>query len=72
MTEDEQSVSTQLAPRSPNQALMALEALERSVDGYSGKILVRLPRSLHKRLALAAEIEGVSLNQYILYKLSSP
>ena len=32
---------------------------------YSGKFIVRLPVSLHERLALAAEREGVSLNQYV-------
>ena len=32
---------------------------------YSGKFLVRVPRSLHRRLAEAAEQEGVSLNQYV-------
>ncbi|GLY12230.1 type II toxin-antitoxin system HicB family antitoxin [Pseudobacillus badius] len=37
---------------------------------YSGKFLVRLPKSLHKQLALQAEAEGVSLNQYAVYKLS--
>jgi predicted RNase H-like HicB family nuclease len=33
--------------------------------GYSGKFIVRLPVSLHERLALAAEREGVSLNQHV-------
>jgi predicted RNase H-like HicB family nuclease len=39
-------------------------------DKYSGKFVVRLPKSLHRRLAIEAEKEGVSLNQYTLYKLS--
>jgi len=39
-------------------------------DKYSGKFVVRLPKSLHYRLAMEAEKEGVSLNQYTLYKLS--
>ena len=38
---------------------------------YSGKFMVRLPKSLHARLVIEAEREGVSLNQYALYKLSS-
>lgn len=38
--------------------------------GFSGKFLLRLPKSLHHRLVLEAEKEGVSLNQYALYKLS--
>ena len=39
-------------------------------DKYSGKFVVRLPKTLHRRLAAEAEREGVSLNQYSLYKLS--
>jgi len=40
-------------------------------DGkYSGKFVLRLPKSLHKHLAIEAEKEGVSLNQYALYKLA--
>jgi predicted RNase H-like HicB family nuclease len=39
-------------------------------DKYSGKFVVRLPKTLHRRLAIEAEKEGVSLNQYTLYKLS--
>ncbi|MDR3332418.1 MAG: toxin-antitoxin system HicB family antitoxin [Synergistaceae bacterium] len=37
---------------------------------FSGKFVLRLPKTLHARLALEAEKEGVSLNQYALYKLS--
>ena len=40
-------------------------------DKYSGKFVVRLPKSLHARLAIEAAKEGVSLNQYTLYKLSN-
>ncbi len=40
------------------------------VDDYSGKFVVRIPKSLHQSLALEAQREGVSLNQYALYKLS--
>ena len=39
-------------------------------ENYSGKFVVRLPKSLHFKLAMEAEKEGVSLNQYALYKLS--
>lgn len=39
-------------------------------EKYSGKFVVRLPRTLHRRLASEAEKEGVSLNQYTVYKLS--
>jgi predicted RNase H-like HicB family nuclease len=37
---------------------------------YSGKFVLRIPKSLHANLAMEAEQEGVSLNQYALYKLS--
>ena len=47
-----------------------LETVKRELDGYSGKIVLRIPRSLHKSLKEAAQIEGVSLNQYMLYKLA--
>ena len=38
---------------------------------YSGKFVVRLPKTLHRRLAIEAEKEGISLNQYALYKLAN-
>lgn len=41
-----------------------------AVSKYSGKFVVRLPKSLHQRLAIEARQEGVSLNQLALYKLS--
>ena len=37
---------------------------------YSGKFVVRLPKTLHKLLSKRAKEEGVSLNQYALYKLA--
>ena len=39
-------------------------------DNFSGKFIVRIPKSLHYKLSVEAEQEGVSLNQYALYKLS--
>jgi len=39
-------------------------------EKYSGKFVVRLPKSLHAKLAMEAEKEGVSLNQHALYKLA--
>lgn len=42
----------------------------KDLESYSGKFNLRLPKSLHKRLANEAAQEGVSLNQYALYKLS--
>ena len=38
---------------------------------YSGKFVLRLPKILHAHLAMEAEKEGVSLNQYVLYRLST-
>lgn len=37
---------------------------------YSGRILVRVSRSLHRELVLAANEEGVSLNQFISIQLA--
>lgn len=37
---------------------------------FGGRILLRLPKSLHRQLAITAEREGVSLNQFIVYALS--
>jgi antitoxin HicB len=37
---------------------------------YSGKFVVRVPRSLHRELVQTAEREGVSLNQFINVALS--
>ena len=42
-----------------------------NTQNYSGKFNVRLPKSLHQRLAVEAEKEGVSLNQLVLYKLAN-
>ena len=37
-----------------------------SLDLPSGKVLVRMPKGLHRRAALCAEREDVSLNQFIV------
>jgi antitoxin HicB len=37
----------------------------RAEEEYSGKFVVRVPRSLHRELVATADREGVSLNQYI-------
>lgn len=39
--------------------------LPRMEEDYSGKFVVRVPKSLHRRLVIEAEREGVSLNQFI-------
>jgi hypothetical protein len=40
-------------------------------DGHSGRLLLRMPQSLHGELARAAEREHVSLNAYIIAALSA-
>ena len=40
-------------------------------EKYSGRLLLKMPKSLHQRLVQNAEAEGASLNQYILALLSS-
>jgi hypothetical protein len=37
---------------------------------YSGKFIVRVPKSLHRQLDRLADREGVSLNQYLVSELS--
>lgn len=37
---------------------------------FSGNYLLRMQRSLHKALALHADLEGVSINQYVVSALS--
>ncbi|MBQ9413128.1 MAG: toxin-antitoxin system HicB family antitoxin [Oscillospiraceae bacterium] len=47
-----------------------LEDFKRDLEEFSGKFVLRIPRSLHRSLKEAADREGVSLNQYVLYKLA--
>ena len=42
----------------------------KDLEDYSGKFVVRIPKTLHRRLTVEADQEGVSLNQLALYKLS--
>ena len=39
-------------------------------EDYSGKLNIRIPRSLHRALTEKAREEKVSLNQYISYQLA--
>lgn len=41
-----------------------------NTEEYSGKFVVRIPKTLHQRLIIEAKNEGVSLNQYAMYKLA--
>ena len=41
-----------------------------SLEKYSGQFKLRIPRSLHRRLAEHSQKEGISMNQYCVYLLS--
>lgn len=41
-----------------------------SLDQYSGQYRLRMPKSLHRSLAVHSKQEGVSMNQYCVYLLS--
>lgn len=66
----EETASLAAAEAEDNGSTVSLEAFKQELEDYSGKLVLRIPRSLHKALKEAAEAEGVSLNQYMLYKLS--
>jgi predicted HicB family RNase H-like nuclease len=51
-------------------ALPEPPATKAPAEDFSGRILVRLPKSVHASLAQEAQLEGVSLNQLIVAKLS--
>jgi len=44
--------------------------VEREERTYNGNISLRIPRDLHRDLIGMAKEQGVSLNQYCLYKLA--
>jgi len=39
-------------------------------NDFSGRLVLRIPKSLHKKATWYAEREGVSLNQFIMYGLA--
>ena len=41
-----------------------------SIEDYSGQFKLRIPKTLHRSLALHARKEGISMNQYCVYLLS--
>ena len=43
---------------------------ETDLSAYSGQFKIRMPRSLHRTLAVNAKKEGISMNQYCIYLLS--
>jgi len=42
-----------------------------NLEDYSGQFKLRMPKSLHRTLAEKSREEGISMNQYCLYLLSS-
>lgn len=46
-------------------------AEEQWFESFSGKLVLRMPKELHARLTAAAKANDVSLNQYIVYALST-
>jgi len=44
--------------------------IPRVSENFSGKFVVRVPKSMHQRLVDLAENDGVSLNQYIVKALT--
>ena len=49
---------------------MTTEKPDERVKAPSGRLLLRMPRTIHAELARAAEREGTSLNQFITSALS--
>ena len=41
-----------------------------NLSAYSGQFKLRIPKSLHRSLAIGAKKKGVSMNQYCIYLLS--
>ena len=62
-------LAIQNAEKENDESLTPLEEVKNALD-YSGKLNIRIPKSLHRKLSLAAKSDGVSLNQYIIYKLA--
>ena len=53
----------------PNREYVAKEVYEKERQ-HNGSISLRVPKDLHRELVDAAKEQGVSLNQYCLYKLA--
>ncbi len=46
------------------------QEIRQAEKAYSGKVNLRMPKSLHRDLAHRAEEEGVSLNQFMVVALA--
>jgi RNA polymerase sigma-B factor len=53
-------------PDNPELPASGQETVESRGHSYSGRFLVRMPKSLHEQLARAAEQEQVSLNRFVI------
>ena len=69
-TQAEDLAAVAAAKQERYENMMSLEEFRKQYADCSGRLLLRIPRSLHKRLKEEASAEGVSLNQYMLYKLA--
>jgi len=49
---------------------MGRSITEPVIDGFSGQLRVRMPKSLHRALSEKAREENVSLNHFIIYQLA--
>ncbi len=49
---------------------LEIDEAANGLDAYSGQFKLRLPKSLHRSLAMHSRKEGVSMNQYCVYLLS--
>ena len=67
---EEEAASLAAAEAMDDGSSVTMEELKEELEAYSGKIVIRIPKSLHKDLRRKAAVEGVSLNQYMLYKLA--
>lgn len=47
-----------------------MQEIREAEKAYSGKVNLRMPRSLHRDLVRRAEEEGVSLNQFMVVALA--
>lgn len=54
-----------------NEKGLSMPAAQEPLEDYSGRVTLRLPKSLHRSLALKAEAEDISLNQLLVSVLSA-
>lgn len=45
-------------------------SIQEQAQSYSGRVTLRMGKHLHRKIAQQADIEGVSLNQYIIERIS--